>query len=79
MEINYTLYFSAYFEKVIKQNDSHFVTGKATLSVVDKHGKHYIVNRIYGEQSNVIDENGLLEKLVGGKIGKSAGKTSEVC
>ena len=33
--------------------------GKATLSVVDKHGKHYIVSRIYGEQSNVIDENGL--------------------
>ena len=30
--------------------------GKATLSVVDKHGKHYIVSRIYGEQSNVIDE-----------------------
>lgn len=27
--------------------------GKATLSVVDKHGKHYIVSRIYGEQSNV--------------------------
>ena len=23
--------------------------GKATLSVVDKHGKHYIVSRIYGE------------------------------
>ena len=81
--------------------------GKATLSVVDKHGKHYIVSRIYGEQSNVIDENGLdlniqpsslfdgiqyfgqkdlsnsadhenglLEKLVGGKIGKSAEITS---
>ena len=33
--------------------------GKATLSVVDKHGKRYIVSRIYGEQSNVIDENGL--------------------
>ena len=27
--------------------------GKATLSVFDKHGKHYIVSRIYGEQSNV--------------------------
>lgn len=26
--------------------------GKATLSVVDKHGKHYIVSRIYGEQSD---------------------------
>lgn len=81
--------------------------GKATLSVVDKHGKHYIVSRIYGEKSNVIDENGLdlniqpsslfdgiqyfgqkdlsnsadhenglLEKLVGGKIGKSAEITS---
>lgn len=46
--------------------------GKAALSVVDKHGKRYIISRIYGEPSNVIDENGLLEKLVGGKIGKSA-------
>ena len=33
--------------------------GKATLSVVDKHGKRYIISRICGEQSNVIDENGL--------------------
>lgn len=83
--------------------------GKATLSVIDKHGKRYIISRIYGEQSNVIDENGtdlniqpsslfdgiqyfgqkdlsnsadhengLLEKLVGGKIGKNTEVVSSV-
>lgn len=83
--------------------------GKATLSVVDKHGKHYTISRIYGEHSNVVDENGidlniqplslfdgiqyfgqkdlansadhengLLEKLVGGKIGKKAEITASV-
>lgn len=77
--------------------------GKATLSVVDKHGKRYTVSRIYGERVNVLDdrgndmnitaqslldgiqyfgqkdlsssadhENGLLEKLVSGKVGKKA-------
>lgn len=81
--------------------------GKATLSVVGKYGKCYIVSRICGEQSNVIGENGpdlniqlsslfdgiqyfgqkdlsnsadhensLIEKFVGGKIGKSAEITS---
>ena len=75
--------------------------GKAILSIVDKHGKHFTISRIYGERSNVIDENeidlniqpsslfdgiqyfgqkdlsnsadhenGLLEKLVGGKVEK---------
>lgn len=33
--------------------------GKATLSVVDKHGKHYVISRIYGEQSNIVDEKGV--------------------
>ena len=32
--------------------------GKATLSVIDKHGKRYFVSRIFGERINVLDENG---------------------
>lgn len=32
--------------------------GKATLSVIDKHGKRYSVSRIFGERINVLDENG---------------------
>ena len=81
--------------------------GKAILSIVDKHGKHFTISRIYGERSNVIDENeidlniqpsslfdgiqyfgqkdlsnsadhenGLLEKLVGGKVEKCVEITS---
>lgn len=77
--------------------------GKAILSIIDKHGKHYKISRIYGERINVLDENdndinisplsifdgvqyfgqkdlsnsadhenGLLEKIVSGKIGKQA-------
>ena len=77
--------------------------GKATLSVVDKHGKKYFIGRILGERTSVVDENGndlninpisifdgvqyfgqkdlsnsadhengLLEKLVSGKIGQQA-------
>ena len=75
--------------------------GKATLSVIDKHGKRYSVSRMFGERINVLDENGndlninpislfdgvqyfgqkdlsgsadhengLLEKLISGRIGK---------
>ena len=75
--------------------------GKATLSVIDKHGKRYSVSRIFGERINVLDENGndlninpislfdgvqyfgqkdlsgsadhengLLEKLISGRIGQ---------
>lgn len=75
--------------------------GKATLSVIDKHGKRYSVSRIFGERISVFDENdndlninpislfdgvqyfgqkdlsgsadhenGLLEKLISGRIGK---------
>lgn len=75
--------------------------GKATLSVIDKHGKRYSVSRIFGERISVLDENdndlninpislfdgvqyfgqkdlsgsadhenGLLEKLISGRIGK---------
>lgn len=32
--------------------------GKATLSVVDKYGKKYSISRIFGERTNIIDENG---------------------
>ena len=32
--------------------------GKATLNVVDKHGKRYSVSRIYGYRTNVLDESG---------------------
>lgn len=32
--------------------------GKATLKVVDKHGKRYYISRILGEQTNVFDEDG---------------------
>lgn len=34
MEINYTLYFFAFFEKVIKKNYWHFVTGKTAKSIL---------------------------------------------
>lgn len=75
--------------------------GKATLSVIDKHGMRYSVSRIFGERISVLDENdndlninpislfdgvqyfgqkdlsgsadhenGLLEKLISGRIGK---------
>lgn len=77
--------------------------GKGSLSMVDKHGKRYIISRILGERTTVVDEyendlnitplsildgvqyfgqkdlsssadheNGLLEKLVSGKIGQYA-------
>lgn len=77
--------------------------GKAVLSVVDKYGKKYKISRIFGERTNVLDEdgndlnvtplslfdgvqyfgqkdlscsadheNGLLEKLVSGRIGEMA-------
>ena len=83
--------------------------GKATVSVVDKHGKKYSISRILGERSSVVDgegndlninpisvfdgvqyfgqkdlsnssdhENGLLEKLVSGKIGQQASVESSV-
>ena len=75
--------------------------GKATLNIIDKHGKRYSVSRIFGERINVLDENGndlninpislfdgvqyfgqkdlsssadhengLLEKLISGRIGQ---------
>ena len=32
--------------------------GKATLTVVDKHGKNYSISRIFGERINVLDDTG---------------------
>ena len=32
--------------------------GKATLSVVDKHGKKYLISRILGEHTSVVDDDG---------------------
>lgn len=83
--------------------------GKATLSVIDKHGKKYLISRILGEHTSVVDdegndlninpasvfdgvqyfgqkdlsnsadhENGLLEKLVSGKIGQQASVENSV-
>lgn len=76
--------------------------GKATMKLIDKHGKKYTISRIYGEKVNVLSENGedinvsasslldgvqyfgqkdlsscsdhengLLEKLVSGKVGQA--------
>lgn len=77
--------------------------GKASLSIVDRHGKKYMISRIFGESINILNEdgndlnvtplslfdgvqyfgqkdlsssadheNGLLEKLVSGRVGKEA-------
>ena len=32
--------------------------GKATITAVDKHGKHYVISRIHGERINVLDDAG---------------------
>ncbi|MBR3355263.1 MAG: AAA family ATPase [Oscillospiraceae bacterium] len=32
--------------------------GKATITAVDKHGKHYAISRIHGERINVLDDAG---------------------
>lgn len=32
--------------------------GKATMMLIDKHGKKYAISRIYGEKINVLNENG---------------------
>ena len=32
--------------------------GKATMKLIDKHGKKYTISRIYGEKVNVLNENG---------------------
>ena len=102
--VRYVLGFTAQMDKDYKESLVKNVFGsggKATLNVIDKHGKHYSVSRILGERINVLDEtgndlninpislfdgvqyfgqkdlsssadheNGLLEKLISGRIGQ---------
>lgn len=102
--VRYVLGLTAQMDKDYKESLVKNVFGsggKATLNVIDKHGKHYSVSRILGERINVLDEtgndlninpislfdgvqyfgqkdlsssadheNGLLEKLISGKIGQ---------
>ncbi|MBP0965425.1 MAG: AAA family ATPase [Oscillospiraceae bacterium] len=102
--IRYVLGLSAQMDKEYKESLIKNVFGsggKATLKVIDKHGKRYYVSRILGERINVLDENGndlninpinlfdgvqyfgqkdlsssadhengLLEKLISGRIGQ---------
>ena len=104
--VRYVLGLSAQMDKEYKESLVKNVFGsggKATLNVIDKHGKRYFVSRILGERINIIDENGhdlninpislfdgvqyfgqkdlsgsanhengLLEKLISGRIGKSS-------
>lgn len=100
--VRYVLGLTAQMDKDYKESLVKNVFGsggKATLNVIDKHGKHYSVSRILGERINVLDEtgndlninpislfdgvqyfgqkdlsssadheNGLLEKLISGRI-----------
>ena len=102
--VRYVLGLTAQMDKEYKESLVKNVFGsggKATLSVIDKHGKRYSVSRIFGERINVLDENGndlninpislfdgvqyfgqkdlsssadhengLLEKLISGRIGQ---------
>ena len=102
--IRYVLGLKAQMDKEYKESLVKNVFGsggKATLSVIDKHGKRYSISRIFGERINVLDEsgndlninpislfdgvqyfgqkdlsssadheNGLLEKLISGRIGQ---------
>lgn len=83
--------------------------GKATINIIDKHGKRYSISRIFGERINVLDEdgndlninpislfdgvqyfgqkdlsssadheNGLLEKLISGRISKPSNLDNSV-
>lgn len=102
--VRYVLGLTAQMDKEYKDSLVKNVFGsgcKATLNVIDKHGKRYAVSRIFGERINVLDENGndlninpislfdgvqyfgqkdlsssadhengLLEKLISGRIGQ---------
>lgn len=102
--VRYVLGLTAQMDKDYKESLVKNVFGsggKATLNVIDKHGKHYSDSRILGERINVLDEtgndlninpislfdgvqyfgqkdlsssadheNGLLEKLISGRIGQ---------
>ena len=103
--VRYVLGLSAQMDKEYKESlvKSVFGSGgKATLNVIDKHGKRYFVSRIFGERISVLNENGtvlnmnplslfdgvqyfgqkdlsssadhengLLEKLICGRVGQS--------
>ena len=59
--VRYVLGLTAQMDKEYKESLVKNVFGsggKATLSVIDKHGKRYSVSRIFGERINVLDENG---------------------
>ena len=59
--VRYVLGLTAQMDKDYKESLVKNVLGsggKATLSVIDKHGKRYSVSRIFGERINVLDENG---------------------
>lgn len=59
--VRYVLGLSAQMDKEYKESLVKNVFGsggKATLNVIDKHGKRYSVSRIFGERINVLDENG---------------------
>lgn len=59
--VRYVLGLTAQMDKDYKESLVKNVFGsggKATLNVIDKHGKRYSVSRIFGERINVLDENG---------------------
>lgn len=59
--IRYVLGLTAQMDKEYKESLVKNVFGsggKATLNVIDKHGKRYSVSRIFGERINVLDKNG---------------------
>lgn len=59
--VRYVLGLTAQMDKAYKESLVKNVFGsggKATLNVIDKHGKQYSVSRILGERTNVLDENG---------------------
>ena len=59
--IRYVLGLSAQMDKQYKDSLVKNVFGsggKATLNMIDKHGKRYSISRILGERINVLDENG---------------------
>lgn len=110
--VRYVLGLTAQMDKDYKESLIKNVFGsggKATLNVIDKHGKRYSVSRILGERINVLDENGndininpislfdgvqyfgqkdlsssadhengLLEKLISGRIGQPSDLDSSV-
>ena len=59
--LRYVFDFSAQTDKEYKESLVKNVMGsggKATVTVVDKHGKRYSVGRIFGERTYVLDQNG---------------------